>query len=305
MTSDIRLAFAHPAERSLATAGGSRDRISVRDMVLQADIGAFEKERGQPQRLRFNVVVEVAPVVAPLADDVDRILSYDVVTQAIEAALEEDRMNLLETLAEGLARRILAEPQAGRVFVRVEKLDRGPGALGVEIERSRADLPAPQSDTSEAPRPRVVYLSEAALGSPHLGGWIDRLVALDGPVILTVAQAPLPPGAVSSALVSRRLRLLAIEQSAWALADRDSRCVVVGTRTELDWGLRNGQLSVWAPSKMVLDAAEGPALEADAVTLAAWLGHEVEATALQIIGNDRPESASLTLIVQNPADPYF
>ena len=120
MTSDIRLAFEHPASRSLATASGSRDRISVRDMVLQADIGAFEKERGQPQRLRFNVVVEVAPVVAPLADDVDRILSYDVVTQAIEAALEEDRMNLLETLAEGLARRILAEPQAGRVFVRVE-----------------------------------------------------------------------------------------------------------------------------------------------------------------------------------------
>ena len=37
----------------------------------------------------------------------------------------------------GVADRILLEPQAMRVFVRIEKLDRGPGALGVEIVRAR------------------------------------------------------------------------------------------------------------------------------------------------------------------------
>ena len=43
-------------------------------------------------------------------------------------------------MAERVAERILLEPQAMRAFVRIEKLDRGPGALGVEIVRSRRDV---------------------------------------------------------------------------------------------------------------------------------------------------------------------
>ena len=52
-----------------------------------------------------------------------------------------ERLNLLETLAEKVAERLLAEPAAMRVFVRIEKLDVGPYALGVEIVRSRAEVP--------------------------------------------------------------------------------------------------------------------------------------------------------------------
>ena len=83
------------------------------------------------------MVVEVQPLSDEIDDDVDRILSYDRVTEAIEAALSEERLNLLETLAERVAERILLAPQAQRVFVRIEKLDSGPGNLGVEIVRSK------------------------------------------------------------------------------------------------------------------------------------------------------------------------
>ena len=140
MTTDIRLAFAHPEERSLASATADpRDRISLRDHVVEADIGAFQKERGHRQRLMFNVVVEVRPAPRPLNDDVDRILSYDRITESIAAELVAERLNLLETLAERVAERILSEPQAMRVFVRIDKLDVGPYKLGVEIVRSRAE----------------------------------------------------------------------------------------------------------------------------------------------------------------------
>ena len=83
---DIRLAFAHPEDRAEATASTDpRDRISLRDHVVEVDIGAFQQERGHRQRIRFNVVVEVRPQAGPLHDDVDRILSYDRVTEAIDA----------------------------------------------------------------------------------------------------------------------------------------------------------------------------------------------------------------------------
>ena len=99
MSHDIHLAFSHPSERSFATSEGQPlDRISVRDHVVEAEIGAFQAERGKDQRIRFNIVVEVVRQDAQLQDDVDKILSYDKVTEAVEAELSTARLNLLETL---------------------------------------------------------------------------------------------------------------------------------------------------------------------------------------------------------------
>lgn len=290
MISDITLAFAHPEERAEASAGADpRDRISLRDHVVEADIGAFQQERGARQRLRFNVVVEVRPAPAPLDDDVDRILSYDRITEAIAAELAAERLNLLETLAARVAERILAEPQAMRVFVRIEKLDRGPGALGVEIVRSRAAVPVQglaADGSAEALHPLVVYLSNAAIAGAGLGARLDALQASGLPVILTVG---LPGGALPATghrPTQRRIDLLAIEQNAWVLAARDPRCVVVSTRTEIDWAMKHGQMIVWAPSKIVLDAVDGPKVPAsNAVALALWLAEMMAATRMELHGD--------------------
>jgi dihydroneopterin aldolase len=90
-------------------------------------------------------------------------------------------------------------------------------------------------------------------------------------------------------MTQRRIDLLAIEQNAWVMAARDLRCKVVATRTELDWAMKNGQICVWAPSKMVLDAVDGPpAGPRDALALAAWFAGEMQATELLVIGADAP-----------------
>ncbi|MGJ8623305.1 MAG: dihydroneopterin aldolase [Yoonia sp.] len=291
MTDDIRLAFAHPSERAEASSQTPCDRISLRDYVVQVEIGAFQKERGTLQRVRFNVVVEVSPLTGPIDDDVDRILSYDKVTEAIGIELEAERINLLETLAGRVAERILLEPQAERVFVRIEKLDRGPFSLGVEIVRSRDGIDLAGQEHVEPPQPRVVFLSNAALGSPHLAGWIDQLAAMDAPLIICVGAADVAAPQARHAMAQRRIDLLAIEQNAWVLAAQDSRCMVVGTRTELDWAMKNDQICIWAPSKIVLDAVDGPsASPRDAVALVAWFAAEMHAVELLIIGDAAPDS---------------
>ncbi|WP_114964955.1 dihydroneopterin aldolase [Alkalilacustris brevis] len=307
MTTDIRLAFAHPEERASATAPAMpRDRISLRDHVVEAEIGAFQAERGTTQRLRFNIVVEVRPHPEPLQDDVDRILSYDRITEAIAAELSAERVNLLETLSERVAERILAEPQAMRVFVRIEKLDRGPGALGVEIARARAHAPVRAVAEDGAPgamlHPLVVYLSNEAIAAPGLPAHLDRLQAQGLPVILCVG---LPEGALPEARVpaaQRRIDLLAIEQNAWVLAGRDRRCVVVQSRTEIDWAMKQGQMIVWAPSKLVLDAVDGPsASPRNAVALALWLAETLAAERLVVLGGAaRPPAGSRVPVAQEP-----
>jgi dihydroneopterin aldolase len=304
MSHEIRLAFEHPAARARATEpDGPLDRISVRDHVVEVEIGAFQAERGTTQRVCFNIVVEVRPPEAPLSDDVDRILSYDRVTEAIAAALAEERLNLLETLAERIAGRILGEPQAMRCFVRVEKLDRGPGALGVEIVRSVADLTShatPLPDTT--PHPHVVFLTNAAIASVNLGRWLDQLQARAEPVILCVGHPDTAAPRTGHRMTQRRVDLLAIEQNAWVLAARDPRCVVVATRTELDWAMKHGQISVWAPSKIVLDAVDGPRTGPESpVDLAAWFAGQIEASDLLLIGEAPPAACRVPVLLQDIA----
>jgi dihydroneopterin aldolase len=279
-TTDIELAFAHPEDRAEASASADpRDRISLRDHIVEADIGAFQQERGHRQRLRFNVVVEVRPVTEPLMDDVDRILSYDRITEAIAAELAAERLNLLETLAERVADRVLLEPAAMRVFIRIEKLDIGPYALGVEIVRSRAARAQASAVAGDTVHPLVVFLDNAAIADPGLAARLDALQAQGLPLILTVGLPDLPRPVTGHRPTQRRIDLLAIEQNAWALAARDPRCVVVATRTEIDWAMRRGQTVVWAPSKLVLDAVDGPQGTAP-VALALWLAETVAAKSL-------------------------
>ncbi|TCP60701.1 dihydroneopterin aldolase [Rhodovulum bhavnagarense] len=309
MTDDIRLAFASPVERAaaLAPAHPLRDRISLRDHVVEVEIGAFQAERGASQRVRFNVVVEVRPNPAPLEDDVDRVLSYDTITEAIEEELSSERLNLLETLADRIAERILAEPQAMRAFIRIEKLDRGPGALGVEIVRDRpADAPRPvipaDHGAEAAHHPLVVFLSNAAIAAPGLPRWLDGWIKGPHPVVLCVgaADTPAPQSAVPPA--QRRIDLLAIEQNAWVLAGRDPRCVVRGSRTEIDWAMKHGQVSVWAPYKIVLDALDGPSAgPRDALALAIWFARGLEAAEMLVVGGEAPPSCDGLKLAHIPA----
>lgn len=299
MSTETTLAFAHPAARAEATesaSGRPLDRISLRDHIVEVEIGAFQAERGVRQRICFNVVVEVQPLSGPVNDDVDRILSYDRVTEAIAHELAVERLALLETLAERVAERILTEPQAMRVFVRIEKLDRGPGALGVEIVRARDGAPAADTPEQDAPHPELVYLDNTAIASPHLTGWLDQLEALGRPLILCVGASDTPAPQVPHRMAQRRIDLLAIEQNAWVLAARDDRCVVVATRTELNWAMRNGQTCVWAPSKIVLDSVDTPSAQPrDAVALAAWFAAGFDAEEMLVIGAALPQGASVPL----------
>jgi dihydroneopterin aldolase len=72
--------------------------------------------------------------------------------------------------------------------------------------------------------------------------------------------------------------------------------VGVSTRTELEWARKNGQICVWAPSKIVLDAVDGPsAAPSESVALAAWFAATFEAGEMIVIGADVPACPQVPL----------
>ena len=90
--------------------------------------------------------------------------------------------------------------------------------------------------------------------------------------------------------------MLAIEQNAWRLAAFDKRCVVVETKTELDWAVKNGQISVWAPAKMLLDAKNLPNFDLQNILpLSEWLANELGAEYLTMIGEMPNNNCSIKI----------
>lgn len=113
------------------------DRIFVRDFVLPVHIGAYSFEHGHAQEVRFDVSADVLRVTSH-PEDMRHVFSYDVIMDGIRAIVARGHVMLAETLAEQVAAYVLENPRVTRVTVRIEKLELGPGGVGVEIERKRA-----------------------------------------------------------------------------------------------------------------------------------------------------------------------
>lgn len=124
--------------KSSAEKSAPLDRVFVHDYVLDVEIGVYTNEKGVTQRVRFNVDVDLLPAKASLDDDIAQAFDYDVIIKGIKTIIGRGHINLVETLAEEVAALCLAHPRAASVTVKVEKLDKEPGAVGVEIVRRKA-----------------------------------------------------------------------------------------------------------------------------------------------------------------------
>jgi (5-formylfuran-3-yl)methyl phosphate synthase len=129
------------------------DRIFVRDFDLPVSIGAYRHEHDKPQKVRFNIEARIYRSDR-VAENMNDIFSYDLMTDAVRMLVAQEHIALIETLAERIAASVLTHPRVASVTVRIEKLDVGPGAVGVEIVRAR-------------PAEAKVHLFSAASGAPR------------------------------------------------------------------------------------------------------------------------------------------
>jgi len=128
------------------------DRIFLHGLTVECIIGFIDWER----RVKQNVVLDIELPVdcrrAALTDEVADTLDYKKVAKRVLAFVGASEFRLVETLAHRVALLILEEFAVEWVRVALNK----PGAIrdsrdvGVVIERSRADLPAPVA--GRAPR---------------------------------------------------------------------------------------------------------------------------------------------------------
>jgi dihydroneopterin aldolase len=97
------------------------DRIRIQGLEIQARIGVPEEERAASQRLTFNVTLWPLRRFDDLADDIHRAVNYASVCVEIRSFVEQRRDQLIETMADLLARRLLDLFEIHRVTVELRK----------------------------------------------------------------------------------------------------------------------------------------------------------------------------------------
>ena len=117
------------------------DKIFLRQLEVEAVIGIWEWEQRITQTVSIDLAMAVDARAAAAADSVESTLNYRDVAKRVQGFVAETRFQLVESLAESLARIVVEEFQVPWVRVSVAKPGaiRGAREVGVSIERTAED----------------------------------------------------------------------------------------------------------------------------------------------------------------------
>ena len=115
------------------------DFVSVRDLSVDAVIGVHAWERDVEQTLLVSVDMATDVRKAAASDDLADALDYSAVAETIAAVLREGRFRLIETAAERVAGRLLADFPLSWLRLELRKpIANAAYTAVITIERSRA-----------------------------------------------------------------------------------------------------------------------------------------------------------------------
>ena len=115
------------------------EKIHIRDIALRCIIGIYPEERKNRQDVLVNIALEADLAKGAETDRIEDTVDYKAINKEVVELVENSQFNLIETLAERIARICLKPERVRRATVTVDK----PGALrfarsvAVEFTRDR------------------------------------------------------------------------------------------------------------------------------------------------------------------------
>ena len=120
------------------------DLVEVRGLKVSGRIGVTADERSNLQPLVISMAARMDTRAASATDDLSATLDYEDLVRQVSKIVQSEEYQLLESLAERIARHVLEHRFVEDVWVRVAKpeapLDEDVDEVAVEITRSRDEL---------------------------------------------------------------------------------------------------------------------------------------------------------------------
>jgi dihydroneopterin aldolase len=108
--------------------------VFIEGLEVSASIGVHPHEHETRQHVRVDVTLDMTGAPTPKNDRLAETADYEALAQTIEELAREGHVQLVETLAERIARAALRDPRAVKARVRVAKPAALPNAKAVGCE---------------------------------------------------------------------------------------------------------------------------------------------------------------------------
>ena len=127
------------------------DELALLGLECWGHHGVFERERREGQKFLVDLVLGLDTTAAASSDDLSQTVDYGSLAMAVKAAVEQDPVDLIETLAERIADVCLADARVDWARVTVHKPDAPIDATFADVALT-IHRPVPRTQQEEGHR---------------------------------------------------------------------------------------------------------------------------------------------------------
>ena len=114
-------------------------KVIITDLVFNTSIGIHDFEKEKKQQIKFNIEIDINPLLKATESDLNSIVNYESIINKIKLITQKKHYNLLETLAEDIFSSLFLSKNIIKIKLRIEKPEiiKNTSSVGVEITKKR------------------------------------------------------------------------------------------------------------------------------------------------------------------------
>ena len=114
-------------------------KILISDLTLLVSIGIHDFEKIKKQEVKFNIIIDINPLLTPIEKKLNSIVNYETVVKDVTKLTKNKHYELLESLAEDIFFILFKNTNIKKIKLKIEKTQiiKNTSSVGVEITKKR------------------------------------------------------------------------------------------------------------------------------------------------------------------------
>mgnify|MGYP001225124535 FL=1 len=114
-------------------------KVLISDLTLLMSIGIHDFEKIKKQEVKFNINIDINPLLAPIENKLNSIVNYETVVKDVTRLTKNKHYELLETLAEDIFFILFKNTNIKKIKLKIEKTQiiKNTSSVGIEITKKK------------------------------------------------------------------------------------------------------------------------------------------------------------------------
>ena len=112
-------------------------KVLISDLALLMSIGIHDFEKIKKQEVKFNINIDINPLLTPIENKLNSIVNYETVVKDVTRLTKNKHYELLETLAEDIFFILFKNTNIKKIKLKIEKTQiiKNTSSVGIEITK--------------------------------------------------------------------------------------------------------------------------------------------------------------------------